>query len=238
MSVLSQTSQSDHARDDGKQWDVTRISLIYSRVVLSTVTRRDHRVARGVALAARPDTTGRPRRHTRTPTSRLLSPCSAPRRTPGTARAPQAVHTSQHNRSLDLSLSSSISISCRDLDLSRFVRLPTHRATASLDRSQNCLSIQHVWTRTHREPCAKSMAQEATMRAAGARRLASVCATPPSSIVEVEDGHEGLLRHTHLADGLHALLALCLLVEELLLARDIAAVALGGDVLPDGRYCR
>jgi hypothetical protein len=35
-------------------------------------------------------------------------------------------------------------------------------------------------------------------------------------------------------DGLHALLALLLLLEELALAGDVAAVALGGDVLAEG----
>ena len=42
---------------------------------------------------------------------------------------------------------------------------------------------------------------------------------------------EGLLRDVHLADGLHALLALLLLFEELSFAGDVAAVAFGRDVL-------
>src|SRR5499426_2635495 len=50
----------------------------------------------------------------------------------------------------------------------------------------------------------------------------------------LEDGQEGLLRHFHFADLLHALLTLLLLLEELALARDIAAVALGGHVLAHG----
>src|SRR5215467_3662827 len=50
----------------------------------------------------------------------------------------------------------------------------------------------------------------------------------------LEDGQEGLLRHFHLADLLHALLTLLLLLEELALARDVAAVALGGYVLAHG----
>ena len=45
--------------------------------------------------------------------------------------------------------------------------------------------------------------------------------------VELEHGHEGFLRHVDRADGLHALLALGLLLEQLLLARDVAAVAPG-----------
>src|SRR5206468_416087 len=50
--------------------------------------------------------------------------------------------------------------------------------------------------------------------------------------VDLEDGEEGFLRYLDLADALHALLALLLLFEELALARDVAAVALGDDVLP------
>src|SRR5437660_623361 len=50
----------------------------------------------------------------------------------------------------------------------------------------------------------------------------------------VEHRHEGFLWDFHGADGLHALLALLLLVEELALAGDVAAVALGGDVLSEG----
>src|SRR6187200_2764477 len=44
--------------------------------------------------------------------------------------------------------------------------------------------------------------------------------------VEVEDGEERLLRHLDAADLLHPLLALLLLLEQLSLAGDVAAVAL------------
>jgi len=58
---------------------------------------------------------------------------------------------------------------------------------------------------------------------------ASECRTPTSSmallIIELEDREEGLLRHLDRTDGLHALLALLLLLEELALARDVTAVA-------------
>src|SRR5215472_4654136 len=50
----------------------------------------------------------------------------------------------------------------------------------------------------------------------------------------LEDGQEGLLRHFHFADLLHALLTLLLFLEELALARDVSAVALGGHVLAHG----
>src|SRR3954453_5243794 len=49
-----------------------------------------------------------------------------------------------------------------------------------------------------------------------------------------EGGDEGLLRHLDPTDGLHALLALLLLLQQLALAGDVAAVALGEHVLADG----
>src|SRR3712207_993275 len=49
-----------------------------------------------------------------------------------------------------------------------------------------------------------------------------------------EYGQEGLLRHLDAPDLLHALLALLLALEELALAGDVAAVALGRDVLAEG----
>src|SRR6201999_2801875 len=51
---------------------------------------------------------------------------------------------------------------------------------------------------------------------------------------DLQDREEGLLRDIDLADPLHALLALFLLVEELALTADVATVALGDDVLADG----
>src|SRR5690349_10420481 len=44
---------------------------------------------------------------------------------------------------------------------------------------------------------------------------------------------ERLLRNIHATDGLHALLALLLLLQQLALTGDVAAVALGQDVLAD-----
>src|SRR6187200_2256534 len=52
--------------------------------------------------------------------------------------------------------------------------------------------------------------------------------------VEVQDGEERLLRHLDAADLLHPLLALLLLLEQLPLAADVAAVALGENVLAAG----
>src|SRR6185437_1646695 len=51
---------------------------------------------------------------------------------------------------------------------------------------------------------------------------------------DLQHGEERLLRNVHLADPLHALLALFLLFEQLALAADVATVALGDDVLADG----
>jgi len=55
---------------------------------------------------------------------------------------------------------------------------------------------------------------------------------------DLQHCEEGFLRDIDLADALHALLALFLLVEQLALTRDVAAVALGDHVLADGRYRR
>src|ERR1051325_927005 len=51
------------------------------------------------------------------------------------------------------------------------------------------------------------------------------------SAVHLEGGNEGRLRDLHVAHLAHALLALLLLLEKLLLAADVAAVALGQHVL-------
>src|SRR6476620_694095 len=53
----------------------------------------------------------------------------------------------------------------------------------------------------------------------------------PWSVVQAECGHERLLGNLDAPALLHALLPLLLAVEELALARDVAAVALGDDVL-------
>jgi len=50
----------------------------------------------------------------------------------------------------------------------------------------------------------------------------------------LEQDKESLLRHLDLANHLHLLLALFLLLQELPLARHIAAVTLGKDILAQG----
>src|SRR5690606_412229 len=83
-------------------------------------------------------------------------------------------------------------------------------------------------------------------RDAGAA-LAPECSPPPASgrrgaprrapallVVDLQHGEEGLLRDLHPPDLLHPLLAFLLLLEQLLLARRVAAVALGEHVLAQG----
>src|SRR5215211_2419878 len=50
-------------------------------------------------------------------------------------------------------------------------------------------------------------------------------------LIQLEHRQEGLLGHLHASDLLHALLPLLLLLEELALAADVAAVALRDHVL-------
>src|SRR3954451_22633387 len=64
-------------------------------------------------------------------------------------------------------------------------------------------------------------------RALWARRRASV-------VVELEHGEERLLGYLYATDLLHPPLALLLPLQQLALARDVAAVALGGHVLAVG----
>src|SRR5919107_596439 len=52
--------------------------------------------------------------------------------------------------------------------------------------------------------------------------------------LDAQGREESLLRDFHAADLLHAALALLLLLQKLLLTRDVSAVALGGDVLAVG----
>src|ERR1035437_143313 len=61
----------------------------------------------------------------------------------------------------------------------------------------------------------------------------SVCRVATS--VKAEHRHEGLLGDLDIADALHPRFTRLLLLEELALARDVAAVALGDDVLAECR---
>src|SRR5574340_408130 len=73
-------------------------------------------------------------------------------------------------------------------------------------------------------------ARRAPGRAAGAPLSHAVRA---SLAARLQHGQERLLRDLDAADGLHPLLAGLLLLEELLLAGDVTAVALGEHVLPE-----
>ena len=53
------------------------------------------------------------------------------------------------------------------------------------------------------------------------------------SLVQLQHGEEGRLRHFHVTNLAHALLALLLLLQEFALTGDIAAVALGS-YIPSG----
>src|ERR1700744_4177177 len=70
---------------------------------------------------------------------------------------------------------------------------------------------------------------------AGASRCSPIAANRRSILIHLQRGDEGFLRDVDLAELAHLLLALFLLVEELALAGDVAAVAFGGDVFPERR---
>ena len=52
--------------------------------------------------------------------------------------------------------------------------------------------------------------------------------------VQLQNGHEGFAGHGNGTEGTHPLLAFLLLLQQLLLTGDVAAVALGQHVLTDG----
>src|SRR5258708_18607099 len=64
-----------------------------------------------------------------------------------------------------------------------------------------------------------------------ARRAVSITRS-----VKAQHRHERLLRDLHIADALHSGFARLLLLQQLALARDVAAVALGDDVLAEGGH--
>src|SRR5215470_7320018 len=86
--------------------------------------------------------------------------------------------------------------------------------------------------RTCTRKCRSSPVRRARAPSRTARRLSSYRAPRLSLLlVEIEHGEEGLLRNLDRADLLHPLLALLLLLEQLALAGDVTAVALGEHVL-------
>src|SRR6266436_6430473 len=86
---------------------------------------------------------------------------------------------------------------------------------------------------------ASAYSRTSDLRRAGAAASAGAGASGRVSVSFIgrsalEHRQERFLRQLDLADLLHALLSLLLLLEELALARDVATVALGGDVLAHG----
>src|SRR6266446_9000578 len=85
-------------------------------------------------------------------------------------------------------------------------------------------------TRTSRSaPRHPGRAQRRSVRRQIASRAPSAL---PAPLPDVEHGEERLLRHLDCTDLLHPLLPLLLVLEQLALARDVAAVALRQYVLP------
>src|SRR5262245_55748724 len=89
--------------------------------------------------------------------------------------------------------------------------------------------------RTPRRRCIRTNRSAPLRRRRGRRRIARrPCASRAPlllAVAEVEHGEERLLRDLDSADLLHAPLALLLLLEQLALAGDVAAVALRDHVL-------
>ena len=82
----------------------------------------------------------------------------------------------------------------------------------------------------------RALSRPTPIRRLEADRLLPLTAhrSPLTSSVHLQHGQKRLLRNLHRADLLHPLLPLFLLLEELALAGDVAAVALGQHVLPEG----
>src|SRR3954463_8719895 len=91
---------------------------------------------------------------------------------------------------------------------------------------------QSVPSRAHPAAYVSPFCSETLNGAWGPFEWRSRCGSPEAvSFFYLEDGEERLLRDLHVAHLLHALLAGLLLLEQLALARDVAAVALGEHVL-------
>src|SRR6185437_9160505 len=84
-------------------------------------------------------------------------------------------------------------------------------------RRRRCIRTSRCVRRRRARAARRSVRTPCASRGPSARLL---------SLPDAEHREERLLRHLHPADLLHALLALLLLLEQLALARDVAAVAL------------
>src|SRR5438309_1166250 len=110
------------------------------------------------------------------------------------------------------------------------------RATAlRVSRSAAVVTVQELTTTKLR--ASASNAATSSLSAALVRhpRLTNVPPLPGGGLgwglVKRQDRHERLLGDLHIAHPLHPLLAFLLLLQQLALARDVAAVALGDHIL-------
>src|SRR5262245_60298052 len=98
--------------------------------------------------------------------------------------------------------------------------------------SIDALGTLNIWNRKARTNSAKIRAMTAacvySKKNRRGRAVSAITPSPPS--LHLEEGEERLLGDVDAAHLLHALLAFLLLLEELPLARDVAAVALGEHV--------
>src|SRR6476661_4338698 len=68
------------------------------------------------------------------------------------------------------------------------------------------------------------------------RTCFAMCQPGSFALSHLQHRQECFLRNIHTPDALHASLAFLLLLQQLALARNVAAVALGNDVLADRRH--
>src|SRR4051812_18181303 len=105
--------------------------------------------------------------------------------------------------------------------------------TAPCSKPDGAMTRSSPLTRSRRWSPDMFHRSSAVMRRASVD-IAALNISNARSIPALQDRHERFLRDVHAADALHALLAFLLLLQQLALARHVAAVALGGDVFADG----
>src|SRR5688572_29437210 len=94
---------------------------------------------------------------------------------------------------------------------------------------QGCLASRPLLLRS--QYLSNSHTAPVTISRISRKRAKFITAGPSSTIAPLQHGEECLLRNLHRPHLLHALIAFFLLVEQLALARNVAAVALGDHVL-------
>src|SRR5687767_6129054 len=109
------------------------------------------------------------------------------------------------------------------------MRLRSIRLTASRTRAERDFpSLAAAWSSPSISDSSIVILM-AFMADTGVERISS---WRPHSLPQPQHRHERFLRDLHVAHALHLLLALGLLLQELALARDVAAIALRQHVLP------